>query len=108
MLSPDAYAAARHRLQDRARRACRGLCCPAGYHLHHWSYRREHWCDVVALPAEHHARLHGYLVYVPEAMCFRPRYGRPEQCGLLDTREKHLDYLARVLALPRDAPRADA
>lgn len=54
-----------------------------------------------ALPAALHKRLHGFLRYVPEALCFRPRYGRADQCPLLDTRAKHYDYMARVLRLPR-------
>lgn len=93
--------AARHRVQARARRAARLLLCPEGYELHHWSYRREHWADVFALPAALHKALHGYLVYEPSAFCFRPRYGRDDQRPLLDTREKHFGYMARVLRLNR-------
>ena len=48
------------------------------------------------MPADLHARLHSFLTYDVDAMCFR------DFCGdLLDTREKHERYMARVLRLPR-------
>lgn len=69
---------------------------PEGFHLHHFSYRREHWTDVIALPSKLHARWHSFLRYVPEAMCFT------DGVNLLDTREKHVESMVRHLRLPRE------
>ena len=43
-----------------------------------------------------HHKLHGFLVYDPAELCFRTLDGE-----LLDTKDKHRDYMVRVLRLPR-------
>ncbi|HYE96499.1 MAG TPA: hypothetical protein VD962_09850 [Rubricoccaceae bacterium] len=84
------------------------MYCPDGYHLHHWSYRFEHWRDVFAIPPKMHARLHGTLVYDPAAMCFRVRRADGLPGALLDTKPKHRAHLERVLNVPANDGPPDA
>lgn len=59
-----------------------------GKHLHHWSYNQEDWLDVVELPIKEHYFLHRYITYDQERMMYRNLDG-----VLLDSKEKHIDYL---------------
>jgi len=67
--------------------------CKDGNERHHWSYNEEHWRDVVELPIKDHRRAHVWMVYDQERMMFRS-VGTME---LLDTKEKHLDYITSIL-----------
>jgi hypothetical protein len=64
-----------------------------GNHMHHWSYREEHWKDVIELCLEDHNKLHRYIIYDQERMMYRTRTG-----VLLDTRESHIQYMEFVIA----------
>lgn len=59
-----------------------------GYNLHHWSYNQEDWLDVIELTVKEHHFLHRYIIYDQERMMYRTLTG-----VLLDTKEKHLEYL---------------
>ena len=65
----------------------------AGGHLHHWSYRPEHWKDVVELTTQDHYTVHRFMVYDAERMQYRTTDG-----VLLDTREAAETYYRTVLA----------
>lgn len=67
----------------------------AGNHLHHWSYNQEHWQDVIELDQKTHYTLHRYIVYDQERMMYRTLSN-----DLLDTKQKHLEYLESVKSLP--------
>lgn len=56
--------------------------------LHHWSYNKEHWKDVIELSVNDHAKLHRYLVYDPERLMYR----RCDNNILLDTKLAHVEY----------------
>lgn len=92
------FAAARARLQQRARAAAKSIPILPGYERHHFSYKFEHWKDVIVLPKDLHTRAHTFLDYDCEAMCFRTLFGE-----LLPTRRAHLEYLSRCL--PGEIPR---
>ena len=62
---------------------------PDGCHKHHWSYREEHWKDVVVLRRADHYTAHRFTIYDDERRQFRKIDGE-----LLDTREAHIAYLA--------------
>ena len=59
-----------------------------GMNLHHWSYNQEDWLDIIELEVRDHHFLHRYMTYDQERMMFRNLDGI-----LLDSREKHLEYL---------------
>ncbi len=60
-----------------------------GDELHHWSYNKEHWKDVIELTPKHHAKAHRFLFYDQERMMYR----RSDNNELLDTKEKHLEWI---------------
>jgi hypothetical protein len=59
-----------------------------GIHKHHWSYRKEHWMDIIELKPKEHLRIHCYMIYDQERMMYRALNGE-----LLDNKEKHLRYI---------------
>lgn len=67
---------------------------PAGYNAHHWSYRTEHKKDVIFLRKEDHYLLHRFIKYDKQRFFYRSKEG-----VVLDTKQKHLNYLYQVLRL---------
>lgn len=61
-------------------------------HLHHWSYNKEHYKDVIELTHTEHFKLHRYLIYDQERMMYR----RIDNNVLLDTRESHENYIKEI------------
>lgn len=59
-----------------------------GYHLHHWSYNKEHYKDVIELSVKDHNTAHRFIIYDQERMMYRTLSG-----VLLDTKESHLEYI---------------
>lgn len=60
-------------------------------HLHHWSYNEEHYKCVIELSVKQHSLLHLNLRYDNESKIYRDLEG-----NLLDSREKHLNYMYSV------------
>jgi hypothetical protein len=58
-------------------------------HNHHWSYNYEHAKDVIDISAKDHLIAHRFIVYDQERMMYR-RFDTNE---LLDSKEKHLDFI---------------
>ena len=63
-----------------------------GNHLHHWSYNIEHAKDVLELPKELHYKLHRFMIYDQERFMYR----RVDTMELLDTKEKHIEYIELI------------
>ena len=59
-----------------------------GNHLHHWSYNKEHYLDIIELSIKEHYKLHRYIIYDSERLMYR----RIDNLILLDTKESHLEY----------------
>ena len=57
-------------------------------HKHHWSYNKEHHRDVIHLTIKDHGKAHRFIIYDQERMMYRNVDGL-----LLDTKEKHLEYI---------------
>ena len=68
-------------------------------HLHHWSYNKDHWKDVIEIDPKIHAFVHRYLDYDQENMMYKARLRNDE---LLNTREAHESYIEEVLILRGD------
>jgi len=66
----------------------------ANGHNHHWSYKKEHWKDVIDISSKNHAKAHRFLVYDQEQMMYR----RTDNNELLDTREKHEEWINWCIA----------
>jgi hypothetical protein len=63
------------------------------FHRHHWSYNKEHYCDIIHLMIKEHSKIHRFLVYDQEFFMYR----RYDNMTLLDTKEKHLDFINHCL-----------
>ena len=63
-----------------------------GNHLHHWSYNKPHYKDVIELSPKDHASLHRFITYDQERMMYR----RIDNLLLLDTREAHENYFIEL------------
>jgi len=57
--------------------------------LHHWSYNKEHYLDVIDLTVKEHGKAHRFIIYDQERMMYR----RIDNNELLDTRESHLAWI---------------
>lgn len=64
-----------------------------GYHLHHWSYNQDDWLDVIQLTIKQHNLVHRHLLYNKE----KKIYHNKETGELLDTKQKHLDFIQKFL-----------
>jgi hypothetical protein len=66
-------------------------------HMHHWSYNKEHYKDVIDLTIKDHLKAHRFIIYDQERMMYRRLDGI-----LLDTKEKHLEYILDKIANESD------
>ncbi len=62
-------------------------------HNHHWSYIIEHAKDVIDISVKNHHKAHRFLIYDQERMMYR-RFDTNE---LLDTKEKHLEFICECI-----------
>lgn len=67
---------------------------PDEQHAHHWSYKREHFDDVLFMSDSEHKRFHRHLEYDEDEKMYRTSGGE-----LLDTREKHRKYAESILGV---------
>lgn len=78
--------------KSKARNSSQRLPRKNGYELHHWSYKKEHYKDVIELTIKEHAFIHRYMIYDQERMMYRKQDGT-----LLDTKEIHLSHYQEML-----------
>lgn len=64
-----------------------------GNNLHHWSYNKEHYKDVIELSILEHNLIHRFMIYDQERFMYR----RIDTMELLDTKERHLDYINYII-----------
>lgn len=78
----------------KAKNSSQRISCPKGFHRHHWSYNEEHWKDVIILESKEHSDLHRFIEY-DKSFYYRTaiNIGKFKRGDLLDTREKHLEFL---------------
>jgi len=69
-----------------------------GLEKHHWSYKEEHWMDIIWLSRKDHAKAHRFIIYDQERMMYR-RYDTNE---LLDTKESHLQFITLCITQKQD------
>lgn len=76
--------------KEKAKNAC-GLIKSnvIGEEKHHWSYNEEHYKDVIFINKKHHMKAHRFIIYDQERMMYR----RFDNNILLDTKEKHLEFI---------------
>lgn len=60
-----------------------------GEERHHWSYNEEHYEDLIFLNKKNHMKAHRFIVYDQERMMYR----RCDNNILLDTKEKHYEFI---------------
>ncbi len=69
-----------------------------GNQLHHWSYNEEHYKDVIELSVREHKKAHRFLIYDQERFMYR-RFDTNE---LLDTKQKHLEFIMWCIETKED------
>lgn len=93
--SPEEKAGIMRRYKDKypekmmAARATQHMPRPEGVEFHHWSYNDEHFKDVIPLTIKDHAKAHRFMEYDQSAKMYRIK----ETGELLDTKQKHSDYI---------------
>lgn len=65
-----------------------------GMHAHHWSYLPSNHRDVIYLTRSQHTQAHLHMKYCQAERCFMEL----KSGELLDTREKHLQCLTKILS----------
>lgn len=75
----------------KAKIASQYIKAPAGHHGHHWSYNKQHYLDVIFLPIALHYKAHRFMRYSQEHKMYFTINGT-----LLDTREKHEQYIQSI------------
>ena len=78
----------------KAKNLSQSLPCEKGNHLHHWSYNIEDAKDCIELNLKDHALIHRFLKYDQGTFKYKTLKG-----DLLNTKERHLDYINSVLKL---------
>jgi hypothetical protein len=63
-----------------------------GNQLHHWSYNSGHLKDVIELSVEDHNTVHRFINYNQRRKMYEDLEG-----NLLNTREKHENYISQIL-----------
>ena len=63
-----------------------------GNHLHHWNYNIEFAKDVIELKSSDHFKIHRFINYNQKTFMYQDLNG-----NLLDNKEKHLEYINKVL-----------
>ena len=69
-----------------------------GMEFHHWSYNLIHAQDVIELSIRQHNKAHRFLIYDQERMMYR----RIDTNELLDTKEKHLEFIMWCIQTKED------
>jgi hypothetical protein len=69
-----------------------------GNQLHHWSYNKEHYKDVIELTPKEHHKAHRFIVYDQERMMYRTF----DKNLLLDTRERHETFIKNCITYFQD------
>lgn len=67
-------------------------CLDKNIELHHWSYKYKNLRDVIPLSCSTHRKIHTKLILSIEDECFKTIDGE-----LLDTKEKHLNYINQFI-----------
>lgn len=63
-----------------------------GNHMHHWNYNIEFAKDVIELTPKNHAKIHRFIRYDKILFIYKDLNG-----NLLDTKEKHLNYISKII-----------
>ncbi len=69
-----------------------------GAETHHWSYNEPHYRDVVWLSKKDHMKGHRFIMYDQERMMYR----RFDTMELLDTKEKHEEFIRLMIETQED------
>lgn len=78
--------------QNAAQNATRCLPKFKGFRYHHWSYEKEHFCNIFFITAEDHRKIHTYMRYRHDKKCFETLGGK-----LLDSRIKASGFYNSIL-----------
>lgn len=76
----------------KAKNSSSRIKAPNGFEKHHWSYRKEHYKDVIFLSTKDHNIAHRFMIYDQERMMYRTLDGK-----LLDTKISHMEYIDKHL-----------
>jgi len=75
--------------QYKAKNSAQTIKVEKGINRHHWCYLEKYYKDIILLNIKDHNKAHVYMIYDQERMMFR----RTDNNELLNTKQKHLDYI---------------
>lgn len=80
--------------------ASQRIPCPTGSQRHHWSYNEDHFKDVIILDIKTHNFLHRFIEYNQKEKMYKTsiKIGNFIRGELLNTKEKHLEFLETIKA----------
>lgn len=67
---------------------------PSTHHLHHWNYNDEFLEDIIVIEKSNHRRAHEFIILDLDLKLYKTIDNI-----LLDTKEKHIEYINKVLNL---------
>lgn len=84
----------------KARAASKQIYCPKGHERHHWNYNENYFKDVIILEKAVHSFLHRFMDYDQKVKIYRTsvKISQFEKNELLDSKEKHLEFLETIKA----------
>lgn len=84
-----------------AKNAAQRIKRPDGFpERHHWSYKKEHWKDIIFMTTKDHNKLHRHLIYDQKEMQYRVAFDWIEgfdKGEILNTKEKHEMFIKEVI-----------
>ena len=83
------------RARTKARKVRRDYNIPSALDLHHWSYKEDDCLSVIVMSRKAHMKVHTLLEYDKEHFQYRIK----ESGELLSTREKHLNFISKIVEL---------
>ena len=57
----------------KARNATELISCDKGNNLHHWSYNKEHYRDVIELSTKEHYKIHRFIKYDKKTLMYKTK-----------------------------------
>lgn len=83
-----------HPEKIKAKNASQRIKVEQGDNKHHWSYNEEHYKDIIMLSIKDHNIIHRFMRYDKKTFMYKDLKG-----NLLDSREKHQEYIYKILQL---------
>lgn len=87
--------------KTKAKSSASNIKIQKGLERHHWSYREEHYKDILCLSNKDHNKLHRYMYYDQSLFMYRCDINTKtfNKGDMLDTKEKHITFYLETNSL---------